>query len=43
MILPMVKYLEGFGVQFHYNTKVTNIAFDCASGKEAGHPHRRAA
>ena len=21
MILPMVKYLEGFGVQFHYNTR----------------------
>ena len=28
MILPMVKYLESFGVQFHYNTKVTNIQFD---------------
>jgi len=34
MILPMVKYLEGFGVQFHYSTKVTNIAFDCAGGKK---------
>ena len=34
MILPMVKYLEGFGVQFHYNTKVTNNAFDCAGGKK---------
>ena len=34
MILPMVKYLEGFGVQFHYDTKVTNIAFDCADGKK---------
>ena len=34
MILPMVKYLEGFGVQFHYDTKVTNIAFDCAGGKK---------
>lgn len=28
MILPMVKYLESFGVRFHYNTKVTDIAFD---------------
>uniref|UniRef100_UPI00402A36BE oleate hydratase n=1 Tax=Gemmiger formicilis TaxID=745368 RepID=UPI00402A36BE len=34
MILPMVKYLEGFGVQFHYDTKVTNIAFDCAGSKK---------
>ncbi len=34
MILPMVKYLEGFGVQFHYNTKVVNVAFDCAGGKK---------
>ena len=29
MILPMVKYLEGFGVSFHYNTKVINVEFDC--------------
>ena len=28
MILPIVKYLESFGVQFHYNTKVTDIQFD---------------
>ena len=34
MILPMVKYLEGFGVQFHYNTKVVNVAFDCAGGRK---------
>ena len=34
MILPMVKYLESFGVQFHYNTKVINVAFDCAGGKK---------
>ena len=34
MILPMVKYLESFGVQFHYNTEVVNVAFDCAGGKK---------
>ena len=34
MILPMVKYLESYGVQFHYGVKVTNVAFDCANGKK---------
>lgn len=28
MILPMIKYLESFHVQFHYNTKVVNVEFD---------------
>ena len=28
MILPMVKYLESAGVQFHYNTKVVNVDFE---------------
>ena len=28
MILPMIKYLEAAGVQFHYNTKVLDIKFD---------------
>jgi len=27
MILPMIKYLESAGVQFHYNTKVVNVEF----------------
>ena len=34
MILPMVKYLESFGVTFHYNTKVTNVKFACEPGKK---------
>ena len=34
MILPMIKYLEGFGVQFHYNTKVENIEFDIQEYKK---------
>lgn len=28
MILPMVKYLENHGVQFHYNTKFDDVQFD---------------
>ena len=31
MILPMVQYLEKAGVQFHYNTKVTDIRFEITS------------
>ncbi len=34
MILPMVKYLESFGVQFHYGVKVVNVEFDCKPGKK---------
>ena len=34
MILPMVKYLERAGVQFHYNTKVTDIRFEISAGKK---------
>ena len=33
MILPMVKYLEGFGVQFHFGVQVTNVEFDCSDPK----------
>lgn len=34
MILPMVKYLEEHGVQFHYNTKVTDVQFDVTGSKK---------
>ena len=34
MILPMVKYLEKAGVQFHYNTKVTDVDFDIQPGRK---------
>ena len=29
MILPMIKYLESYGVQFHFGVKVMNVQFDC--------------
>lgn len=34
LILPMVKYLEAHGVQFQYNTEVTNVIFDIKNGKK---------
>lgn len=34
MILPMVKYLESYGVQFHYGVKVVNVKFDCSGNKK---------
>ena len=34
MILPMIKYLESYGVQFHYKTKVENIEFDIKDYKK---------
>ena len=34
MILPMVKYLESFGVVFHYNTKVINVEFEIEAGRK---------
>ena len=34
MILPMVKYLEQAGVQFHYGVQVTNVLFDCKPGRK---------
>lgn len=34
MILPMIKYLESFGVVFHYDTKVLNVEFDCTADKK---------
>ena len=30
----MVRYLESFGVQFHYNTKVTDVKFDIQKGRK---------
>ncbi|MGG7142047.1 oleate hydratase [Clostridium nigeriense] len=34
MILPMIKYLEGFNVQFHFNTKVVNVEFEIKPDKK---------
>lgn len=34
LILPMVKYLELHGVQFQYDTRVTNVLFDITKGKK---------
>ncbi len=34
MILPMIKYLESFDVQFHYGTKVVNVEFDIQKDKK---------
>ncbi len=34
LILPMVKYLKGNGVQFQYNTNVTNVIFDISKEKK---------
>jgi oleate hydratase len=34
MVLPMVKYLQEHGVQFHYNTKVMNVIFDIHDDKK---------
>ena len=34
MILPMIKYLEAHGVQFHYNIKVMNVEFDLQPGRK---------
>lgn len=34
MILPVVKFLEGHGVRFHYNTQVTNILVDTIGDKK---------
>ncbi len=34
MILPMVKYLEHSGVQFHFGVQVTNVLFDCKPSRK---------
>ena len=35
MILPMVKYLEDHGAQFHFNTQVMDVHFDILDGRKA--------
>ena len=34
MILPMVKYLESHGCQFHFNTQVMDVRFDIHDGRK---------
>ncbi len=34
LILPMVKYLEDHGVDFQYDTQVTNVVFEFQGGKK---------
>ena len=34
MILPMIEYLKGFGVQFHYGVQVVNVEFDCTPARK---------
>ena len=34
MILPMVKYLEDHGAQFHFNTQVMDVSFDIRDGRK---------
>ena len=34
MILPMIKYLESYNVEFHYGVKVTNVEFSVTDGKK---------
>lgn len=34
LIIPMVKYLEAHGVQFQYDTRVTNVIFDIKKDKK---------
>ena len=35
MILPMVKYLESFGVKFEFGVKVDNVEFEIRDGRKA--------
>ncbi len=34
MILPMIKYLESYNVQFHFKTQVVNVEFDIQPDKK---------
>ncbi len=36
IILPMIEYLKGFGVRFHYDTKVTDVKFDIQGSRKDG-------
>ena len=34
MVLPMVKYLQDHGVQFHYGAQVMNVLFDIQGSRK---------
>jgi len=34
MVLPMVRYLQDRGVQFHYRTQIMNVIFDTQGGRK---------
>lgn len=34
LITPLVRWLEGNGVKFHYDTRVTNVVVDCKAKKK---------